>query len=133
MLRETAAPAAAMLRRKPEDPSGAVQGAAGEALARTGHADEVLPVLERWLKNADQPWYGLQAANVLDRLGEAARPSLPTLREVFQRVAHEAGQSNPLQYQGRILEHIIAVLDGKKSPLVYPTVQRRDGLSQPLN
>jgi hypothetical protein len=38
-----------------------------------------------------------------------------------------------LQYQGRILEHIIAVLDGKKSPLVYPTVPRRDGLSQPLN
>ena len=122
MLRDKAAPAETALRQRLDDPSGAVQVAAAEALARIGKVDAALPVLERRLKDADSPWFGLQAANVLDRLGENARPSLPALREVFQRVAKETGASNPLQYQQRILERIIAVLEGKAAALVYPVI-----------
>jgi arylsulfatase A-like enzyme len=120
MLREKAAPAEAALRKRFEDASGAVQVAAAEALARIGQTDSALPVLERWLSNADSPWIGLQAANVLDRLGESARPALPVLREKLSKVASQDGASNPLQYQRRILQRIIAVLDGKAPPLVYP-------------
>jgi len=124
MLREKAASAERALRQRLDDPSGAVQVAAAEALARLGKTDTALPVLERWLKNADSPWSGLQAANVLDRLGERARPALPVMRATFQRVADETGATNPLQYQQRILERILAVLDGQTPALIYPTVNQ---------
>jgi HEAT repeat protein len=120
MLARKAVSAESALRKKLEDPSGAVQVAAAEALARLGRVDVALPALERRLKDADSPWFGLQAANVLDRLGEQARPALPVMREVLARVQDVQGASNPLQYQARILERAIAVLDGKASALVYP-------------
>ena len=120
MLRDKGRPAVAALLNRLEDPSGSVQVAAAEALARMDQVSIALPVLERWLKSHEQPWVGLQAANVVDRLGDAARPALPMLREAFQRVSSETGQASPLQYQARILEHIVMVLDGKKQPLVYP-------------
>jgi arylsulfatase A-like enzyme len=119
MLREKAAPAGGALRNRFDDPSGAVQVAAAEALARIGRTEPALPVLERWLTNSASPWFGLQAANVLDRLGESARPALPAMRERLSRVANEEGAADPLQYQRRILERAIAVLDGKALPLVY--------------
>jgi HEAT repeat protein len=121
MLRERAARAEAALRKRLDDPSGAVQVAAAEALARMGKLDAGLPALERRLKDPSEPWFGLQAANVLDRLGELARPSLPVMREVLKNVANETGASNPLQYQQRILTRSIAVLDGTAQALVYPT------------
>src|SRR5438477_646518 len=79
MLREKAAPAEAALRKRLDDPSGAIQIAAAEALARIGKVDAALPVLEKWVQNSDAPFFELQAANVLDRLGEAARPALPAM------------------------------------------------------
>ncbi len=120
ILGQKAAPAEFALIKACGDSSAAVQVAAAEALARAGKTDAALPVLEKWLSNAGAPWAGLQAANVLDRLGESARPSLPVMREVLQRVAKEDGAANPLQFQRRILERSIAVLDGKASALVYP-------------
>jgi hypothetical protein len=122
MLRGQAAAAEIALRQRLDDPSGAVQVAAAEALARLGQLDAALPVLERRLQNAEEPWFGLQAANVLDRLGESARPSLPALRETLQRVAQETGAASPLQYQRRICERMIAVLEGQASALVYPPI-----------
>jgi arylsulfatase A-like enzyme len=123
MLRQKAAPAEAALRLRLEDSSGAVQVAAAEALARLGRVDAALPVLERRLKDTGSPWFGLQAANVFERLGEQARPALPALRETLQRVAQEDGAQNPLQYQRRILEHIVAVFDGREQALVYPAAK----------
>ncbi|MEI8288693.1 MAG: sulfatase-like hydrolase/transferase [Verrucomicrobiota bacterium] len=120
MLRGKAAPAETALRQRLDDVSGAVQIAAAEALARMGRADAALPVLERCLKNSQSPWFALQAENVLDRLGEPARPLLPTLRELQQRVAGEEGGKSAFQYQRRILDRIIAVLNGKELPFVYP-------------
>jgi arylsulfatase A-like enzyme len=103
MLREMAVPAATALRKRLEDASGAVQVAAAEALACQGKADIALPVLERWLGNTDHPFFALQAANVLDRLGEAARPALPAMKRV-----------NAKDYLQRILEHAITVLEAKQ-------------------
>jgi hypothetical protein len=121
MLGNKAAPAEAALRKRLDDPSGAVQVAAAEALARQGKADAALPVLERWVRTPAVPAFALQAANVLDRLGEAARPVLPALKEVLQQAAKEKGR----QYPERILEHTVAVLEGRKPALVYPKETHR--------
>src|ERR1019366_7880219 len=49
MLRDRAAAAETALRKRLDDPSGAVQAAAAEALAHLGHADLALPALESWI------------------------------------------------------------------------------------
>jgi hypothetical protein len=120
MLREKAAPAEGALRRHLEDASGAVQAAAAEALARQGRTEAALPVLERLLKDAKAPWAGVHAGNVLDRLGERSRLARPALRERLERLKDEDGLSNPLGYQRRLLERILAVMDGKAEALVHP-------------
>ena len=118
MLREKAAPAEAALRKRLDDRSGAVQVAAAEALARLGRLDVALPSLERRIQNTDTPPFALQAANVLDRLGEAARPALPTMKTVLAAAGKQPG--NAEKYPVRILTHVIAVLEGREPPLVYP-------------
>jgi hypothetical protein len=72
MLRERAAPAENALHKRLDDKSGAVQIAAAEALARLGKLDVAMPVLKRWKGKTNG--FPLQAANVLDRLGEAGQP-----------------------------------------------------------
>jgi arylsulfatase A-like enzyme len=117
MLGEKAAPATEALRKHLDDPSGAVAVAAAEALARLGQVAEALPVLERWLENSANQGTAQLAGNVLDRLGEQARPALPVMKRVL---ASEKGGKGALNYPQRILEHSIAVLEGKQLPLVYP-------------
>jgi HEAT repeat protein len=73
MLRQDAAPAEAALRKRLEDPSGAVQAAAAEALAQLGHTDLALPVLERWMTNTSGAFYTVHAANVLGSARPVAR------------------------------------------------------------
>jgi arylsulfatase A-like enzyme len=121
MLGAQASSAEAALRKHLDDPSGAVQVVAAEALARLGKTDAALPALERALRNADAPFVALQAANVLDRLGEHARPSLPAIKELLASLPKEAGANSPRAYPQRILERIIAVLEGREKALVYPT------------
>ncbi len=121
MLGGNASPAQKALRQRLADPSSAVQIAAAEALGRQGQVELALPVLERWLEATDSPAASLQAANVLDRFGEAARPALPAMRRVLAKAAsaqNEAGRT--AQYPVRILEHMCAVLEGKVPPMVYP-------------
>ena len=122
MLREKAAPAEAALRKRLEDSSGAVQVAVAEALARIGKTDAALPVLERWVKNAESPFFALQAANVLDRLGESARPALPALKQLLETVTKGKGRRADGQYPKRILERVVTVLEGKEPALVYPNL-----------
>ncbi|MHB8899624.1 MAG: sulfatase-like hydrolase/transferase [Thermoguttaceae bacterium] len=121
MLRRRAAPAQAALEGRLDDPSGAVQIAAAEALARIGRADAALPVLNRWLQKIDDPPLALQAANVLGRLGPIARPSL----SVMQRVLHmpapagdNVGLGPPVPH--RVLRRVVPELEGRRPPLVYP-------------
>ncbi len=121
MLREKATPAEAALRKRLNDDSGAVQVAAAEALARQGKADVALPVLERWLRSTEHPAFALQAANVLDRLGETARPAESSMKQALARAQGSGGE----RYAGflqRILDHSVGVLDGRVQALVYPSL-----------
>ncbi|MFA5191279.1 MAG: sulfatase-like hydrolase/transferase [Verrucomicrobiia bacterium] len=120
MLCEKASPAEAALRKRLRDASGAVQVAAAEALARIGRIDTALPVLEHWVKNTEAPFFALQAANALDHLGERAQPVLPTLKRLLEAVTKAKGRNAEQRYPKRILERIVAVLEGKESALVYP-------------
>ncbi|EDY20743.1 sulfatase [Chthoniobacter flavus Ellin428] len=120
MLGDKASSAAPALRKHLNDDSGAVQVAAAEALARMGQVKEALPTLEKRLQALDTPQFALQAGNVLDRLGEIARPSLPIMKQVQEKVAGNTDAKSYPFYTNRILTHAIAVLEGKTAPLVYP-------------
>ncbi|MEY3897718.1 MAG: hypothetical protein RLZZ214_3239, partial [Verrucomicrobiota bacterium] len=120
MLGAGAAPAEAALRKHLDDPSGAVQVAAAEALASLGKTDAALPVLERRVQDAASPIIARHAANVFDRLGERARPSLPVIRKLLASQPEEKGANSSKAYLQRILERTVAVLDGREQPLVYP-------------
>ena len=91
--------------------------AAAEALARLGKPEAALPVLENWVQKTDAPGFVMQAANVLDRLGELARPALPVMKTAVAGAAPVPAGSYPPQH---ILNHAIAVLEGQKQALVYP-------------
>jgi arylsulfatase A-like enzyme len=118
MLREQSAPAEAALRQRFTDKSGAVQVAAAEALARLGKPEAALPVLQRWMQQTDAPFFALQAANVLARLGDAARPALPAMKAALAAATEQRGAGE--QYCVRILTHVIDTLEGREQPLVYP-------------
>jgi arylsulfatase A-like enzyme len=119
MLRNQAAPAEAALRKRLEDSSGAVQAAAAEALAQLGHTDLALPVLKRWITNTSGTFYTVHAANVLIRLGEAGRPLLPIMKQMYAATQGAAINTAPA-YLNRLLERNIALLEGREPALVYP-------------
>jgi arylsulfatase A-like enzyme len=121
MLGAKAAPAETALRQRLSDPSGAVQVAAAEALARLGKIESALPVLERWLRNTEKVACALQAANVLDRMGEGARPALPLMKRLLKQAEAREKPFPGHPYPQRILKRIIDVLEGRTPPLVYPT------------
>ncbi len=121
MLRDKAAGAEPALRQRLDDPSGAVQVAAAEALARLGKVDSAMPVLLRWVGQAAAPPSAVQAANVLDRLGEAVRPALPGLKTTLAQARNLPGKAD--QYPLRILTHLIDVLEGREQALIYPELR----------
>ena len=124
MLRAKAAPAETALRKHLDDSSGAVQVACAEALARLGKMDTALSVLERQLQQTQAPFFALQAANVLDRLGESARPCLPVLKQLLAKT--EGGDANGAGgYLNRMLDRITAVLEGNAAALVYPETAKK--------
>ena len=119
MLRNQSGTAEAALRKRLEDPSGAVQSAAAEALVHLGHPDLALPVLERWITNTSGTFYTVHAANVLIRLGEAGRPLLPVMKQMCAATQDAASNTAPY-YLNRLLERNIALLEGREPALVYP-------------
>ncbi len=122
MLGPEAAPAEAPLTKCLEDPSGAVQVAAAEALARLGKTGLALPVLMRWVQNTNAPYFALQAGNVLQRLGEHARPVLPALTQTLSRWAVKDRPNSGRYYLKLILKQTTAVLKGQTPALVYPAI-----------
>ena len=124
MLGKQAAPAEAALRKRLDDPSGAVQAAAAEALAQLGHADLALPVLEQWITNTSGTFYTVHAANVLIRLGEAGRPLLPVMKQHYA-ATQDAGNTTAPGYLNRLMERNIALLEGREPALVYPVFESR--------
>ena len=78
-LRADARPAEAALRKAIADRSVDVRIAAAEALAHVGGLDAAMPVLVEALGH-EAMLVRLLALNVLDRLGDRARPALPAIR-----------------------------------------------------
>ena len=69
------------------------------------------------MNNLDKPWCSLQACNALDRLGEAAKPLLPSIQAFSTRIKQDEGFSKPQAYPRRILGHLLDVLEGREKPL----------------
>lgn len=113
--RSLLAKAEAALVRRLDDESGAVQIAAAEALARAGRLDVAVPALQRWIQQTGTPPFAVQAANVLDRLGEFARPALPSLKTALAAARADKGKAQ--DYPIRILTRVIDVLEGRAQPL----------------
>lgn len=79
-----AKPAINVLTERLADPFPDVQIMAAHALSRTGHPETGLPTLIQLLSH--QEWaVRLSAANVIDYLGEAARPAVPEMLKVMKR------------------------------------------------
>jgi len=115
---------ATALQRRLTDDSMAVRVAAAEALVAAGRGDQAVTAFEEVLGSQDR-WQMLQAVNAIDRLGERARPSLPSLREALAAAESTTAPDNAPggkadRYVRDLLAHVIAVLDGTKTPLVYP-------------
>ena len=118
MLGTAAQPAQAELEKLLNDPSGAVQVAAAEALARLNQPALALPVLEKWIRAKNQDGTTQQASNVVDRLGEIARPLLPAMKEAIAATSPEKVDGRyPATYT---LNHAVDVLEGRTAALVYP-------------
>lgn len=117
MLGKAAGEAAPALEKLLGDPSGFVRVAAADALARQGRLERALPALEQAMQDLGSPWCSLQACNALDRLGEAARPLLPSIQAFAKRVAQDESFSSPQAYPRRILGHLLDVLEGRVKPL----------------
>lgn len=117
LLREKAAPAEAALRKALDDKSAAVAISAAEALARVGRPEAALPALEKNLQNGETPVFIQHAANVIDRLGELARPILPAMKRALADAPVTPGGTYPPQH---LLKHAISVLEGQTQAFVYP-------------
>jgi uncharacterized sulfatase len=85
------------LKKALADPSATVRVAAADALCRHGFFDDAVPVLIKGLQD-DNEWVRLQAANILDRIDDRARPAL----EVIQQARKDKNQ-----YVVRVVEHIL--------------------------
>ena len=99
-LGKDAAPAVDALVRAIEDPAPNVRIAAAEALLNLGRTDDALPVLIAGLEHPTA-FVRLRAINVLDRLGEQARPALPTIERARLKEKSHAGD-----YVGRMVEYV---------------------------
>lgn len=66
-----------------EDPSPTVRIAAARALCNMALDDQALPVLIQEL-GSDREWVRLNAAIVLDSIGDKARPAIPALKEALK-------------------------------------------------
>ena len=74
-------------------------------------------MLAQCLQNLTAPAVILQAGNVLDRIGEGARPLLPVMKSALATAPTSPNGTYPPQH---ILNHTVAVLEGTIPALVYP-------------
>ena len=106
-LDEQAAPAQKVLEEALADKAPHVAVTAAEALCHIGKIDAAMPVLLAGLKN-DSPLIRLRAINVLDRLGETARPAINAMRNT-----HMEGGGHVGDYLNRMSQYVPDGLDGK--------------------
>ena len=107
-LREKSEPARDALLKSFEDSAPNVRIAAAEALCHIDQLDRAMPILIDGL-NHDSAFIRLRTMNVLDRLGERARPALPAIR-----VAGVGEKSDVGDYLGRMVEYLPRRLDEVK-------------------
>ena len=94
--------AARPMTRALQDPAVCVRVAAARALCQMNRPGKAIPVLEEAMRS-DYPWGRLQAAIVLDSIGEMARPAEATLTKAL------VGQPN--KYITRVANHALNVLN----------------------
>ena len=91
------------MRAALHDPSPSVRIAAARALCRLGQPEQALPLLERELESEHQ-WGRLQAAIVLNEIGEQARSAVPALKKALKK--------QPNKYIVRVANRALNVLLG---------------------
>ena len=89
-LGKQAEPAQAALEKALSDDAPNVTIAAAEALCNLGEVDKAMPVLLAGLEH-DSPLIRLRAINVLDRLGEEARPAIQAMRDAEMKDGGQVG------------------------------------------
>lgn len=99
------------LRKLLQDPSPAVQVAAGRALCRMGQPEPALPVLAKVMLEGAQ-WERLKAAIVLDEIDEQARPVIAEMRK---GLAYQPGFNSRGKYRVRVLNRALNELTGTKN------------------
>ncbi len=110
MLAEKAAPAAEKLKTHLHDSSPGVSLACAESLCHIGSAGIALPVIEDALKNG-QGEVQTQAANILEHLGEIARPALPVMKAVLDGGGKNGKRAE--RYPLEMLNHAVDLLEKK--------------------
>ena len=105
-LREEAKPATDALLAALKDPAPNVRTAAAEALCNVGRVDDAMPVLIDGLQH-EAAFIRLRAINVLDDLGESARPALPAMKAARMEKKSHVGD-----YLGRMVQYVPAGVGG---------------------
>ncbi len=100
-LAEKAAPAGGALEKAITDGAPYVAVTAAEALCHLGQIDRAMPILIAALRHPS-PLVRLQSMNVLDRLGEQARPAIEAVRNARME------QTGPVEdYVNRMSEYVL--------------------------
>ena len=107
ILGEKAKPAAGKLLAHLHDSSPGVSLACAESLCRIGHAEEALPVLVAAL-NGGALEARIQAANILEHLGEIARPVLPAMKAALDDGGKKGQRAE--SYPDEMLRHAVELL-----------------------
>lgn len=106
-LGEEAAPAEDALAKAVSDAAPYVAVTAAEGLCHLGKIDTAMPVLLAGLKHKS-PLIRLRAINILDRLGEQARPAIDAMRNAEMKKAGNVGD-----YLNRMSKYVPDGLEGK--------------------
>jgi hypothetical protein len=97
---------------------------ASDALLQLGRTPEAVETLRRWFVQHENAVYALHAANVIDRLGEAARPLLPEIKACAEGVTGKKQKKGEGEnYSVRMANTLQDMLEGKKERLVYPKAE----------
>jgi arylsulfatase A-like enzyme len=106
-LREKAAPATEALLAALEDSAPNVRVAAAEALCNVGRVEDAMPALIDGLQD-ETAFIRLRAINVLDGLGEKARPALPAMKAAGTQKRSHVGD-----YLGRMIQYVPEGMAGR--------------------
>jgi len=99
--------AANTLITKLNDPSPEVRIAVAEALCSMNHERDALPVLAKLIEHEDL-WVRILADNVVDRIGEQARPILDQMHNAIEKEYPDVKRNNLFVW---LLEHAIRNLE----------------------